>query len=115
MQPNPNNQSAEKTKENKKTDPNKKIRVHMWVKGRVQGVGFRSHVEYNALQIDVFGWVRNVGDDTVETVAEGTRWQIDAFIDMVKQGPRFSRVDDVKVEYEEITGVLNGFTVKMNI
>jgi len=111
MQPNPN----DKPNENGKTNPNEKIRVHIWVKGKVQGVGFRSHVEYNALQIDVFGWVRNVGDDVVETVAEGTRWQIDAFIDMVKQGPRFSRVDEVKIEYEETTFTLSGFTVKMSL
>jgi len=115
MQPKPGEKHEKKSLEGTKTDPNKKVRVHIWVKGRVQGVGFRSHVEYNALQIDVLGWVRNVGEDGVETVAEGTRWQIDAFIDMVKQGPRFSHVDDVKVEYEEITGMLTGFTVKMSV
>jgi len=110
-----NDKPDQKLNESVKVDPNKKIRVHIWVKGRVQSVGFRSHVEYNALQIDVFGWVRNVGDDMVETVAEGTRWQIDAFIDMVKQGPRFSRVDEVKVEYEETTDMLTGFMVKMSM
>ena len=111
MQPKPD----DKSNVDGKPDPNEKIRVHIWVKGRVQGVGFRSHVEYNALQIDVFGWVRNIGDDMVETVAEGTRWQIDAFIDMVKQGPRFSRVDEVKIETEDTTGILEGFTVKMSL
>ncbi len=94
---------------------NKKIRVHIWVKGRVQGVGFRSHVEYNALQIGVLGWVRNIGYDTVETVAEGTKFQIDEFIQMVKQGPRVSRVDEARVEYEETTGMLDGFTVKRSM
>ena len=92
-----------------------KFRVHIWVKGRVQGVGFRSHVEYNALQIGVLGWVRNLGNDTVETVAEGTKFQIDEFIQMVKQGPRVARVDDPRVEYEETTGMLEGFTVKRSM
>ena len=46
-------------------------RVHVWVKGRVQNVGFRAHVQYSARQIGVTGWVRNVGYDTVEAVAEG--------------------------------------------
>ena len=36
------------------TNPNEIIRVHIWVKGRVQAVGFRAHVEYFALQIGVF-------------------------------------------------------------
>src|ERR1044072_3592662 len=48
------------------------VRAHIWVKGRVQGVGFRAHVEYSARQIGgLTGWVRNVRDDTVETLAEG--------------------------------------------
>jgi len=88
------------------------IRVHIWVKGRVQGVGFRAHVEYQALQIGVVGWVRNVGRNTVETVAEGTQEKIERFINTVKQGPNLSRVDEVKIEYEETTGQLEGFNVK---
>lgn len=93
-------------------NPNEIIRVHIWVKGRVQAVGFRAHVEYFALQIGVFGWVRNIGRNTVETVAEGTREQIDQFIEMVKTGPRSSRVDEARVEYEPTTGRLDGFYVK---
>jgi acylphosphatase len=94
------------------TNPSEIIRVHIWVKGRVQGVGFRAHVEFHALELEVAGWVRNIGWDTVETVAEGTREQTDQFIEMVKTGPRASRVDEARVEYENPTGYLDGFTVK---
>jgi acylphosphatase len=97
------------------TNPNETVRVHIWVKGRVQAVGFRAHVEYNALQIGVLGWVRNLGRDMVETVAEGTREQIDQFIEIVKQGPRAGRVDEARMEYEEPTGYLDGFTVKLSL
>ena len=97
------------------TNPNEVIRVHMWVKGRVQNVGFRAHVEYHALEIGVLGWVRNIGSDIVETVAEGTRMQIDQFIEMVKQGPRASRIDEARVEYEPTTGQLTGFDVKRSM
>ena len=41
--------------------------------------------------------------------------QIDQFIQMVKTGPRHSRVDEAKVEYEQPTGHLSGFTVKMSL
>lgn len=94
---------------------NEQIRVHIWVKGRVQAVGFRAHVEYNALQIGVLGWVRNLERDTVETVAEGTRVQIDEFIEMVKQGPSISHVDDARIEYEPATGQLETFIVKRSL
>jgi acylphosphatase len=97
------------------TDPDEVVRVHMWVQGRVQNVGFRAHVEYHALQIGVLGWVRNVGPDIVETVAEGSALQIDQFIEMVKRGPRASRVDQARVEYETSTGQLTGFDVKRSM
>ncbi len=94
---------------------NEIIRAHIWIKGRVQNVGFRAHVEYNALQVDVFGWVRNVGWDVVETVAEGERHRVERFIEIVKQGPRASRVDEARVEYETPTGEFTGFDVKHSI
>ena len=97
------------------TNPNENIRVHIWVKGRVQAVGFRAHVEFHSLQIGVFGWVRNIGRDTVEAVAEGTREQIEQFIEMVKTGPPASRVEEAQVEYEPVTGRLDGFYVKNSL
>jgi acylphosphatase len=87
-------------------------RAHLWVKGRVQGVGFRAHVEYCARQVGVTGWVRNVGYDTVETIAEGTPAQIETFIAQVKAGPRMSRVDEVREEGETVTGEFVGFYVR---
>jgi acylphosphatase len=97
------------------TDQGEIVRVHVRVKGRVQGVGFRAHVEYYANQIGVTGWVRNVGWDTVEAVAEGTRGQVERFIEMMKEGPRMSRVDESKVEYETVTGEFQVFGVKRSI
>ena len=88
------------------------LRAHIWVKGRVQGVGFRAHVEYYARQIGVTGWVRNVGYDTVEAVAEGESEDVNLFLSMVKQGPRASRVDESTVEWETPTGEFREFGVK---
>ncbi len=92
---------------------NDQVRAHIWVKGRVQGVGFRAYVEYCARQIgDLTGWVRNVGYDTVETVAEGKRENVERLIEMMKSGPRSSRVDESKVEWEAVTGEFREFGVK---
>jgi len=92
------------------------VRAHIWVKGRVQGVGFRAHVEYGARQIGgLTGWVRNVGYDTVESVAEGEREKVERLIEELKQGPRGSRVDESKVEWEEPTGGFDLFGVKRSI
>ena len=89
------------------------VRAHVWVKGRVQGVGFRAHVEYCARQIgDLTGWVRNVGYDTVEAIAEGESQDVELFIEAMKQGPRGSRVDESTVEWETPTGEFMEFGVK---
>ena len=92
------------------------VRAHIWVKGRVQGVGFRAHVEYSARQIGgLTGWVRNVGDDTVEAVAEGERRSVEKLVQEMKDGPRASRVDESKVEWEEPTGEFLQFGVRRSI
>lgn len=95
--------------------PSETICAHIWVKGRVQGVGFRAHVEYYAQQIGVTGWVRNVGWDTVEAVAEGKRQDVERFIKMMKLGPRASHVDQTKVEWEEAGGDFVDFSVKRSV
>ena len=94
------------------TGQNEFVRIHVWVKGRVQGVGFRAFVQQNAYVIGVTGWVRNVGYDAVESVAEGTKAQIDQFLQMVKRGPSVSRVDETREEWEQATGEFRSFGVK---
>lgn len=89
------------------------VRAHIIVKGRVQGVGFRAHVEYHARQIGgLTGWVRNVGYDTVEAIAEGERSNVERLTEMMKQGPSMSRVDEWRVEWENMTGEFREFGVR---
>jgi len=97
------------------TEQDDKLRVHVWVKGRVQAVGFRAFVQQNAMQIGVNGWVRNVGYDTVEAVAEGTKEQIDSFLRTVKRGPIGSRVDNSREEWEKAMGEFESFRVKASM
>lgn len=97
------------------TNPNENIRARIIVKGRVQGVAFRAHVEYTALQIGILGWVRNMGSDMVETLAEGPRAKVELFIEIVKRGPRAARVDESTVEYGIPTGEFKGFEVKRSV
>lgn len=95
---------------------NEVVRAHIWVKGRVQNVGFRAYVEFTAHQLGgVTGWVRNVGYDEVEAVAEGRREQVERFIELMEQGPRGARVEESRVEWEEVTGEFAGFGVKRSM
>lgn len=95
---------------------NKVVRAHIWVKGRVQGVGFRAHVEYHARRVGgLTGWVRNVGDDRVEAVGEGDHAKVEQLIQIMQNGPRGSRVDESKVEWENPTGEFDRFGVKRSL
>ena len=97
-------------------DDGQRVRAHVWVKGRVQGVGFRAHVEYRARQIGgLTGWVRNVGYDTVEAVVEGEREKVERLIELMKDGPRGSRVDESKVDWENPTGEFVKFDMKRSM
>ena len=92
------------------------VRAHVWIKGRVQGVGFRAYVEYAARKIGgLSGWVRNVGYDTLEAMIEGQHSAVSDLIDALRQGPRGSRVDESKVEWESPTGEFTQFDVKRSI
>jgi acylphosphatase len=89
-------------------------RAHVWVTGRVQGVGFRFFVEESARIIGVSGWVRNVGYNTVEAIAEGRQTQIDQFVQMMKTGPRAARVDECRVDVETPAGEFQDFQVRFS-
>jgi acylphosphatase len=92
------------------------VRAHIWVKGRVQGVGFRAHVEYRARQIGgLTGWVRNVGYDMVEAIGEGQRANVERLIEVMKEGPSAARVDELKVEWEEPTREFDRFGVRRSM
>ncbi len=90
-------------------------RVHVWVKGRVQGVGFRAHVQFSARQIGVTGWVRNVDYDIVEAVGEGEREKLEQFVHAVKTGPVASQVDESNVEWQNATGEFRDFQLRRSM
>ena len=66
------------------------------VRGRVQGVGFRWFVQYEAERLGVAGWVRNGFEGEVEVFAMGTAQQLTTLHEKLKQGPRAARVDNVE-------------------
>ena len=95
--------------------PNERVRVHIWVTGRVQGVGFRAFVQQSGTAFGLTGWVRNVGYDQVEAVAEGPRQVVERFAAAVKVGPRASQVDEARLEWEIPTGEFKRFEVRFNL
>jgi acylphosphatase len=73
-------------------------RVRVAIHGRVQGVGFRAWVEYNALMRGLEGWVRNRRDGSVEALFVGPAEEVKAMIALCRRGPSGARVDAVNEE-----------------
>ncbi len=76
-------------------------RVRLFIRGRVQGVGFRRFVYKQALQFGIGGWVRNNPDGSVETEAWGSNSQIQSFIAELRKGSFLSRVDEIEEIFKE--------------
>ena len=93
------------------TEEKEWVRVHAVVTGKVQGVGFRAFTEYQATQKGLNGWVRNRPDGTVEVEAEGPRGVLRAFVEVLKQGPRQSRVTQIIVDWKDSNRQTHGFTI----
>lgn len=75
--------------------------LHVVVRGRVQGVGFRWFVRERARSLGVSGWVRNDADGSVEVYAVGSPVELEKFRRMLEQGPPAADVDVVEDEQEE--------------
>jgi acylphosphatase len=69
--------------------------IHLEVRGRVQGVGFRWYVVEKAQQLQLSGWVRNNSNGNVELVAAGPADALTRLETAVRSGPRGARVDHV--------------------
>jgi acylphosphatase len=70
-----------------------KVIRHMIVRGRVQGVGYRAFVEYEAIKRGLAGWVRNRRDGSVEAVFAGAPEIVEAVVEACRRGPFSARVD----------------------
>jgi len=90
----------------------KLTRKHVFVAGKVQGVGFRWNARSRACELGLTGWVCNLPDRRVELCFQGEQSAVDEMEKWCRTGPPCSRVTGVIV-YEDtpIEGEI-GFVVK---
>ena len=81
-----------------------RARVHVWVSGRVQGVGYRFATCEQAERLGLGGWVRNLGDGRVEAVFEGPAAEVAQALAWCQRGPAGAWVSDVRTEQEAPIG-----------
>jgi acylphosphatase len=83
-----------------------RVRAHVFVSGRVQGVFYRAETRAHARTRQLGGWVRNCADGRVEAVFEGPRSQVQSMIDWCRRGPGLAHVKAVDVAWESPVGQL---------
>lgn len=86
-------------------------RVHLFIEGRVQGVGYRAWTEQQALELGLSGWVRNRHDGRVEALFSGEREVIDVMLAQCKLGPRAAQVRHIATDDGEGLECPAGFEV----
>jgi acylphosphatase len=84
------------------------VRMTAWVRGGVQGVGFRWWTRARALELGLVGWARNLEGGRVEVVAEGERDDCEALLGLLRAGGAPGRVETVVERWSDARG-LRGF------
>jgi acylphosphatase len=69
--------------------------VRLIIRGRVQGVGYRWWARSEARRLGLDGWVRNLGDGSVELLAIGAQEAVGRLVDACWRGPPAAAVATV--------------------
>ena len=87
------------------------LRVHVIIRGMVQGVFFRAHTRDEPKRYNLTGWVKNRRDGGVEAIFEGKKEDVRKVIGWCHKGPPWAHVTDVHVDWEDYTGEFKDFSI----
>jgi len=76
-------------------------RVHVIVRGQVQGVGYRWFAARQAQRLALAGWVRNRNDGSVEAEVDGPRAALEEFLADLRRGPSRAAVTGLDLVWSE--------------
>jgi len=92
-------------------DPlSKQARLTAWVRGRVQGVGFRWWVRSVALELGLLGLAENLVDGRVKIIAEGNKDSCMALLERLQAPGTPGNVVQVTYRWDQARGGLDEFT-----
>jgi acylphosphatase len=89
-----------------------KVRCHIFVSGKVQGVFFRQNTLEKAKTLGLKGWVRNTQDGSVEAVFEGEKEKVEKILEWMKIGPPLAKVENVEIKFEDFKGEFDDFEIR---
>jgi acylphosphatase len=75
----------------------KNLTARRWyVRGRVQGVGYRNIAQRAAAELGLTGYARNLDDGRVEVYAVGSAAKLSEMAGLIHHGPRWADVRGVE-------------------
>ena len=89
-----------------------RVSVRGFVRGRVQGVGFRYFVRSCAQAHGLTGYAMNLTDGRVEFLLQGNVAAIDQVVTQIRSGPRHACVDEVILEPPCNAEICTGFITR---
>ena len=92
-----------------------KVRAHIFISGRVQGVGFRTFVSKEAVKLNLTGWVGNLSDGRVEIVLEGEKETIEKLIKEIRQvqyGLFSVNIKDIVIDWQKHRKEFKDFQIR---
>jgi acylphosphatase len=89
-----------------------KVRAHVFIKGKVQGVFFRSEIKRRADSLSLKGWVRNLPDGSVEAVFEGQSESVNTIVEFCRTGPLRARVINFELLWENYIEEFKNFEIR---
>ncbi|HCO01824.1 MAG TPA: acylphosphatase [Actinobacteria bacterium] len=91
-------------------------RVTIFVRGQVQGVGFRWWTRARALELGLTGFARNMADGRVEICVQGSPQAIERLRTLVQEEPSTTRrpglVQSCVIQKGDLKAGLSGFHEK---
>ena len=88
------------------------VAKRFFVRGRVQGVGFRYYVQDHASVEGVHGYVQNLPDGRVEAFVEGEEESVLRVERAIRRGPSGARIEEVVADAAAPTGRATGFAIR---
>jgi acylphosphatase len=90
-----------------------KVRIHIFVSGKVQGVNFRAEIKKKADKYSVSGFAKNLLDGQVEIVLEGERVKVLEVIGWLGKGPQISKISRYEQKWEMFINEFKGKEFKI--
>jgi len=86
--------------------------LYLKISGSVQGVSFRYYTKEAADTLALSGWVKNLADGTLEILAQGSRENLEKFLEWCQGGPTSAQIEKLDKEWQKPEKKFDSFEIR---